>query len=220
MKVAVFDFDGTLYPCETFMLLVNQLKEQQGFGTRYYSFALRYLPIHIKYKLNLVSKFEMRKQTVEMYMRLFKGLTEERIDQFFENIFVKVQGNLNEIVVQELLQAKRDGYYIVLVSGAMKNLLEKLCRDLPLDCIIASELPIRAGRFDPQGNIFYVQGEGKVEKLHEALQGKTVNWQESIAYADSGSDLPVLELVGKPVCVAPDEQLRKIAEERSWRVLE
>ena len=40
----------------------------------------------------------------------------------------------------------------------------------------------------------------------------------SFAYADSLSDLPMLELVGTPVAVNPDPRLSQIAGQRGWRV--
>ena len=38
----------------------------------------------------------------------------------------------------------------------------------------------------------------------------------SYAYADSISDLPMLEAVGNPVVVNPDGRLGKAAKERGW----
>jgi phosphoserine phosphatase len=37
-------------------------------------------------------------------------------------------------------------------------------------------------------------------------------------YADSISDLPVLEVVGHPVCVVPDRRLALIAREKRWKI--
>jgi hypothetical protein len=42
----------------------------------------------------------------------------------------------------------------------------------------------------------------------------------SYAYTDSQTDLPMLELVGNPVAVNPDTELRKVATERDWPVLD
>jgi len=41
---------------------------------------------------------------------------------------------------------------------------------------------------------------------------------ESIAYADSSSDLPMLEAVGFPVAVNPETRLAAIARKRGWLV--
>ena len=41
---------------------------------------------------------------------------------------------------------------------------------------------------------------------------------ESVAYADSSSDLPMLEAVGYPVAVNPEVRLATIARKRGWLV--
>jgi phosphoserine phosphatase len=47
---------------------------------------------------------------------------------------------------------------------------------------------------------------------------RNVDLLRSYAYADSISDLPMLEAVGRPVAVNPDRRLRSAAEERGWQV--
>jgi phosphoserine phosphatase len=47
-----------------------------------------------------------------------------------------------------------------------------------------------------------------------------VEWEESIAYADSYSDLPVLRRVGHPVAVCPDPELAALLPQPGWRVIE
>ncbi len=41
---------------------------------------------------------------------------------------------------------------------------------------------------------------------------------EAVAYADSASDLPLLECVGFPVAVNPEARLAAIARRRGWHV--
>jgi hypothetical protein len=41
---------------------------------------------------------------------------------------------------------------------------------------------------------------------------------EAVAYADSASDLPMLEAVGFPVAVNPETRLSAIARKRGWLV--
>ncbi|OEF98413.1 HAD family hydrolase [Desulfuribacillus alkaliarsenatis] len=228
-KIAVFDFDGTLYPFETFTFLIKQLKKQKGFQSRYYSFNLQFFTTYAKYKLKLMPKFMMREKALKTFVRLFKGLTEKEIYSFFEYAYADMKDRVNNNVLEELHKLKEQGYVIVLVSGAVKPLLEIVGRDIPFDIVIGSEIPITSGRFDEQKEIVYIQGNKKVKELESALDKYLpdergteveVNWNDSAAYADSQSDLPVLELVGNPVCVSPEPKLRVIAEERKWRILE
>ena len=44
--------------------------------------------------------------------------------------------------------------------------------------------------------------------------------EDSYAYSDSASDLPMLEAVGHPVAVNPEPELREIATDRGWPIIE
>ena len=39
------------------------------------------------------------------------------------------------------------------------------------------------------------------------------------AYGDTLSDLPMMEMSEQPVAVYPDAKLRRVAEERGWRIV-
>jgi phosphoserine phosphatase len=47
---------------------------------------------------------------------------------------------------------------------------------------------------------------------------RNLDLSRSYAYADSISDLPMLEAVGNPVVVNPDSRLQKAAKERGWQI--
>ena len=49
-------------------------------------------------------------------------------------------------------------------------------------------------------------------------EAEGLSLQESVAYADSSSDLPMLEAVGHPVAVNPEAKLATIARKRGWHV--
>ena len=59
----------------------------------------------------------------------------------------------------------------------------------------------------------------KRRSILQALEGQQIDWENSYAYGDSFSDLPVLELVGNPVAVNPEEKLRSVAKARNWEII-
>ena len=61
-------------------------------------------------------------------------------------------------------------------------------------------------------------GEARGALLEEYAGRHGIALAESFAYADSLSDLPMLELVGTPVAVNPDARLSQVAGQRGWRV--
>ena len=64
--------------------------------------------------------------------------------------------------------------------------------------------------------------EGKVKRLEQWLLAREIARQEVeiTFYSDSTNDLPLLENVDNPVATNPSEQLKAIALQRGWRILD
>lgn len=58
----------------------------------------------------------------------------------------------------------------------------------------------------------------RVALILEYAEAEGLSLKESVAYADSASDLPMLEAVGYPVVVNPEPRLASIAEKKGWPV--
>ena len=61
-------------------------------------------------------------------------------------------------------------------------------------------------------------GEARAQILADYCAAEGLRLEESVAYADSTSDLPMLEAVGFPVAVNPETRLAAIARKRGWLV--
>ena len=220
MKVAIFDFDGTLYKNETFSLLMNHLKEHPEYGSRYNRFYRSILVPYIGYKIRIYPESKMKIQMMQRYLRTFAGLTENELTDYFAEIANQMNEYYNQKVVAKLHEHAANNVYIMIVSGAFTPLLQEVAKDFPVDKIIGTDVPLINGSLDMHKNIDHVQAERKTELIYKALQEKEVNWENSFAYGDSFSDLPVLELVGNPVAVCPDEKLRETAVKNKWEIIE
>ena len=61
-------------------------------------------------------------------------------------------------------------------------------------------------------------GEARALVLADYAEQHALSLEESVAYADSASDLAMLEAVGFPVAVNPESRLSAIARRRGWHV--
>ena len=61
-------------------------------------------------------------------------------------------------------------------------------------------------------------GEARALVLSEYAAAHDLSLEESVAYADSASDLAMLEAVGFTVAVNPEARLAAIARRRGWHV--
>lgn len=220
MKVALFDFDGTLYPHETFDILVEKIKKHPDYKKVYNKFIRSFAPIYIGYKLRLVSKLTMQNKALEKYIHSFKGRNKEDIESFFREIANNMADDMRPTLVEQLRKLKEDDYYIVLVSGAFMPLLEAIFKTETVDYIFGSVIHYDEGKLDHKKQFNRVHSGMKVKLLKEHFnsRGVSVDWENSLAFSDSYSDIQMLELVGHPVAVQPDEKLLKIATEKNWKI--
>ena len=109
------------------------------------------------------------------------------------------------------------GHRTILITGALDFAVEGL-RPL-FDEIVAATMSVR-----PDGTLSgeMVQvpptGETRAQILHDYCAAEGLRIEEAVAYADSTSDLPMLEAVGFPVAVNPETRLAAIARKRGWLV--
>ena len=62
--------------------------------------------------------------------------------------------------------------------------------------------------------------EGKLELVKNWCSENNLNLGDAVFYSDSINDLPMLEACGKPIVVNPDEILRNLAVNRSYKIIE
>ena len=219
LRVAIFDFDGTLYSKETYQLMMEHLKNHPVYHTKYKRFFYSLLPTYIAYKLKLYPEQKMRARSMQVYLNTFKDLPQKDLENFFHEMAEKMQKDFNPQVLSRLEQHLAAKDHVMLVSGAFTPLLHAATKHLTIDTIIGTAIPFKKQKLDGEVPLYHVQGNKKTEQIQANLKEKEINWENSFAYGDSYSDLPVLELVGNPVAVRPKPQLRSIAEERNWQII-
>jgi fatty acyl-CoA reductase len=115
-----------------------------------------------------------------------------------------------------LREHKRKGHRVVLLSGALDFLLDPM-KDLA-DDVLSASLAHEDGVYTGELSGAPVAGEARARMLASYARKRGVDLHRSYAYADSISDLPMLEAVGNPVAVNPDRRLASAAKDRGWQV--
>ena len=108
------------------------------------------------------------------------------------------------------------GHRTILITGALDFVVEPL-RPL-FDEIVCARLSQKDGRFTGRLAELPPIGEARALVLADYAEAEGLELSESMAYADSASDLPMLEAVGFPVAVNPETKLAAIARRRGWHV--
>jgi len=111
---------------------------------------------------------------------------------------------------------RRLGHRTLLITGALDVAIEPL-RPL-FDDVMCASLGVRDGRYTGELLAAPPTGEARAMLMADYARTWGLKLEESVAYADSASDLPMLEAVGHPVAVNPETKLAAIARKRGWHV--
>lgn len=223
MKLAVFDFDGTLFPKDTLPFLLKQWHVKKYSKVRLLNTYLPLIPLYLKYKLGLnsnLSREQMKLIAFEKFHGIFKGMRDEQIIQYLKDCSDAIIQLLNRDIVYEVQKARSEGFHTVILSGSYSFLLNNIAEYLQIHTVIGTEM-----HFDDKGLIDLSKqlnvpiGSGKMKSLQEHFRHEKIDWEGSCAYADSYSDIHILKSVGHPIVVNPDSQLKSIAVQKDWRII-
>ncbi len=108
------------------------------------------------------------------------------------------------------------GHRTLLITGALDFIIAPV-RPL-FDDIVCAQMEERAGLLTGHLTNLPPIGEARALVLADYAAEHSLSLEESVAYADSSSDLAMLEAVGFPVAVNPESRLAAIARRRGWHV--
>jgi HAD superfamily hydrolase (TIGR01490 family) len=221
MIIAVFDLDGTLYTGHIGQGIAEHHQTHRTKRLLLYLYLLTHYPLWFLQKAGLVSDETGRSIWARDMGWLFRGWRPEEADAASRWITKNyVIPRLRPNVMNRAEHHRRSGHRLILLSGTPVPLLTAIGRELGIEDVVGTPLKVHNGHYTGSSEPPVCQGMNKVLRLERYLgETTTIDWSESWAYADSYSDLPVLERVGHPVAVCPDSALATISKERGWEMI-
>lgn len=212
-RLAIFDLDRTLLPGSSLLELGRALADRRVIDRA------------------LVARHALR---AAVFAR--RGLPDSRIDRVRRCVLAAAADRDRDEVVSVAREVGGDiaagaypaarwllerhraaGDRCVVLSASPQELVEAVGAALGADEAIGTRAEVVDGRFTGRLDGPFCHGPGKLERLRDEL-GR-VDLEGAVAYADSGSDLPLLTACGHPVAVNPDRRLREAAASGGWPVL-
>lgn len=216
LKLALFDVDETLL---TFNSMHHFL---MFFCTEYYGNKDGLNRFENLIAANKMASRTCTRETLNrLYYLNYTGINQLRLEDignsWFERNVLKNPHAFNHTVLERLEQHKKENYKTILVSGgffASLFPLSKYLNDIDLLCVSTSvENGVLTGEIEGIQTI----GIGKVAAVINHFKGYEIDWNNSYAYGDHISDLPMLSLVGNPVIIGSSPELLEIAKDRKWK---
>ena len=214
MALALFDLDNTLlagdsdYLWGVFLVekgLVDADLYEEANERFYKQYSDGELDIHefLNFSLNPLSVIPTE---------TLNSLHEEFMDKHIRPLMTRVgQDKVN--------QHKQDGDTTLIITATNSFVTAPIAKAFGVEHLIATEPEVIDGKYTGKiaGTPSFQQG--KISRLNDWMITNNTSLMGSTFYSDSHNDLPLLEIVDKPVAVDPDDTLRDVAEERNWSVV-
>ncbi|MBL77428.1 MAG: HAD-IB family hydrolase [Acidimicrobiaceae bacterium] len=158
-----------------------------------------------------------RSDFLRYFYRRYDGAPVDQIaEDALEHVSELLLAKSFPAAIRRVREHRALGHRTVLITGALDFVIEPL-RPL-FDDVVCARLGTADGAYDGQLTAVPPTGEARYQALVDLADEYGHDLRESIAYADSASDLPMLETVGFPVAVNPETRLAAIARKRGWLV--
>ena len=211
MKFIIFDLDDTLLcgDCErewiNFLFSKGLLENPETILNKF----------DLEYRKGILNFTEYS----SFIQKPIKGLSKEKVSTFVNEFIKKNIKNLTDNLTEELLEEAKSADKVVIASGSHDFLVRRIANFFGINSSIGTPVEIKNDIFSGELSGEPTFAEGKVRAVEKWCSQNDQKIKESIFYSDSINDLPMLEACGLPIVVDPDEKLKKISEERAYRII-
>ena len=115
---------------------------------------------------------------------------------------------------------RANGDELLIISATHRFVSEPIGALLGIPTVLATEPEIVDERYTGRFIGTPTYKDGKVTVLRQWAKDNGLSLEGAFFYSDSLNDLALLEVIDNPVTVSPDDDLRAIATERGWPVID
>ncbi|MFZ2887022.1 MAG: HAD-IB family hydrolase [Minisyncoccia bacterium] len=215
-KVAVFDVDGTIFRSSLLIQIVERLIFVGAFPE---SVREEYERKQQKWLDREGDYDEYIQAVVHSFLKHIKGMKYGVLADAAETVVEAQWKHVYRYTRDLLKQLKKEKYFLLAVSHSPKTILDKFCPHLGFDKVY--------GTLYETGPNDAFTGEvmeahlifNKAAVVKRAVEKENLTLEGSVGVGDTESDIPMLEMVTKPICFNPNSRLYKHACREGWKVV-
>ena len=152
---------------------------------------------------------------------LSKGWPEDQVRAIVADTLDEIVDPLIYTEAMDLIhEHQAAGRDVIVISSSGTQIVEPICARLGVDRAVGTQMEVGADGTYTGEILFYAYGKYKAEAIEALAAEHDYDLSASYAYTDSHTDLPMLEVVGHPVAVNPDDELRQLATQLEWPVMD
>ena len=213
---AFFDVDNTMMQGASIYHFARGLAARDFFTWRDLAqFAVK----QVSFRIKGVEDPAHMEEAKEAALAFVAGHKVDEVVQLGEEIYDDLMADRIWSGTRALAQLHLDaGQRVWLVTAAPAELASLIARRLGLTGALGTVAENKDGVYTGRLVGEPLHGPAKAEAILALAEREGLDLQRCAAYSDSTNDLPMLSLVGHPVAVNPDHDLKRVAREKGWEI--
>ena len=216
-QAAFFRVEGTLTDRPALVAAAWLAANAQGLGER----VARLGNVALAAPLKLAGELQTGSTATKMTWMGLRGMSEDRlltlcedyVDHYIQDDILKVGRDL-------VVEARKQDRRIVLISDNIDFIVQPLANILGADDLICNSLEMRNQKATGRLREPVIGGNVAGQWARAFAKEHAIDLDLSFAYGARASDSLLLSAIGQPCVVNPDRQLRRLARDHQWPVVE
>jgi HAD superfamily hydrolase (TIGR01490 family) len=203
MQLAIFDFCETLVNFQSADRFVDYIIEKENYHRYRWISALEKVLRRARFLAVASKLYPELNPSKRLKLLQVKGLSNEKIERYAQDFYTeKVMPNLIEPIYKLLQQHLDNEDYVMVISGGYGPYIKVFSEAHQIKAYFATEMAHDTqkltGLFSGKDCLF---GQ-KVILLEQYLKEPLIQYDHSIVYSDSASDLPLLKWADEGVVIS------------------
>jgi HAD superfamily hydrolase (TIGR01490 family) len=209
--IAFFDMDYTLLDASSSLLYVKYLRQRGQLKRRR---LLRVGWWAVLYKLSMMDLAKIMPRILSYAETTDASETLAQSYVWFKDM---VAPHIAPRAVERVRWHQQRGERAVIISASSQFAVQPVAEALGLD-FLCTRLEVKDNQLT--GGVIepLCFGEGKIFWARQYADRYGAQLSDCCLYTDSYTDRPLLELIGRPVAVNPDQRLKRLAQQRGWPI--
>ncbi len=235
IKIGVFDIDGTIFRSSLLIELVRGLVRNGVFPKN----ASKEMESDYMAWLNRVGDYDdYLGKVIKIYDKYIIGKKFLKVEAVASSVMELEKDKTYRFTRDLIFKLKKENYHLIAISGSPSYMVDKFAFHMGFDVSFGAVIGVKDGifskyyvekNFNTGQDIFIPMGKRagvlnfsrKDILLKKYLDSRNivVDWGNSVAVGDSGNDISILKIVGRPIAFNPDDILIRESIKNKWQIV-
>lgn len=217
IQLAIFDIDGTIFRSSLIVELVNGLVEAGIFPEK----ARKEMEADYLAWLNRRGSYDNYIwKVVHIHEHYIKDVKVDEVRPVVKRVIDWQKDRVYRYTRDLIARLKKERHFLLAISGSPAYVVSSFADYMGFAEYRAREFSVQEGVFTGEcPNDDYMRRKDQVLKDFLANSGIRADLGRSIAVGDTDGDIPMLEMVGRPVAFNPNMPLAEHAKRKGWKIV-